>query len=121
MAIVIDGSALTFALLPENRDLFLKFALGSESVIVSRSSPLQKAMIVDLVKQGTNHTTMAVGDGANDVSMIQTAHVGVGVLGQEGSEAVRNADYAIQQFQGLERLLLFHGKIHRSLHRLIQR
>ncbi|KAE8894951.1 Phospholipid-transporting ATPase [Phytophthora fragariae] len=110
-AVLIDGSALTLALLPINRKNFLKLALQSATVIVCRASPIQKALVVELVKAGVPDVTLAVGDGANDVSMIRAAHVGVGVMGQEGMQAVRSADYAVQQFSHLGRLLLYHGRL----------
>ncbi|DBA02167.1 TPA: hypothetical protein N0F65_004802, partial [Lagenidium giganteum] len=110
-ALVIEGSSLTCALMPTNRNMFLRLALRSSTVIVCRTSPLQKALVVELVKSGVPHVTLAVGDGANDVSMIRAAHVGIGVTGQEGMQAVRSADYAIQQFSHLGRLLLFHGRL----------
>ncbi|KAG1708907.1 hypothetical protein DVH05_022539 [Phytophthora capsici] len=110
-AVLIDGSALTLALLPTNRNNFLKLSLQSATVIVCRASPIQKALVVELVKAGVPDVTLAVGDGANDVSMIRAAHVGVGVMGQEGMQAVRSADYAVQQFSHLGRLLLYHGRL----------
>ncbi|RLN60655.1 hypothetical protein BBP00_00005860, partial [Phytophthora kernoviae] len=110
-ALLVDGSALTLALLPCNCENFLKLALQSATVIVCRASPIQKALVVELVKSGVPDVTLAVGDGANDVSMIRAAHVGVGVMGQEGMQAVRSADYAVQQFSHLGRLLLFHGRL----------
>ena len=54
---------------------------------------------------------LAIGDGANDVSMIRAAHVGIGVAGQEGMQAVRSSDYSIQEFRDLQRLLLHHGRL----------
>uniref|UniRef100_K3WLK8 Phospholipid-transporting ATPase n=1 Tax=Globisporangium ultimum (strain ATCC 200006 / CBS 805.95 / DAOM BR144) TaxID=431595 RepID=K3WLK8_GLOUD len=117
-ALIIDGSSLTYALMPANRECFLSLALRSATVIVCRTSPLQKALVVELVKTGVPYVTLAVslsnpcsGDGANDVSMIRAAHVGVGVTGQEGMQAVRSADYAVQQFSHLGRLLLHHGRL----------
>lgn len=74
-----------------------------------RVSPLQKALVVKLVKQSTNAPLLAIGDGANDVSMIQAAHVGVGISGVEGLQAARSADVAISQFRYLRKLLLVHG------------
>jgi len=110
-ALIIDGASLTFALYPSNREKFLKLALGCSTVIVCRTSPLQKALVVELVKDGLKCVTLAVGDGANDVSMIRAAHVGVGVMGEEGMQAVRSSDYSIQQFSHLARLLLHHGRL----------
>ena len=76
------------------------------TVICCRVSPLQKAEVVNLVKNRCGKITLAIGDGANDVSMIQAAHVGVGISGQEGLQAARAADYAIAQFKYLQKLLL---------------
>jgi phospholipid-transporting ATPase len=75
----------------------------------SRVSPLQKALVVKLVKRHLKALLLAVGDGANDVSMIQAAHVGVGISGVEGLQAARSADVAIAQFRFLRKLLLVHG------------
>jgi phospholipid-transporting ATPase len=75
----------------------------------SRVSPLQKALVVKLVKRNLNSLLLAIGDGANDVSMIQAAHVGVGISGVEGLQAARSADVAIGQFRFLRKLLLVHG------------
>ena len=55
--------------------------------------------------------TLAIGDGANDVSMIRAARVGVGIAGQEGMQAVRSSDFAVQRFSDLEPLLLGHGRL----------
>ena len=75
----------------------------------SRVSPLQKALVVKLVKRNSKSLLLAIGDGANDVSMIQAAHVGVGISGVEGLQAARSADVAIGQFRFLRKLLLVHG------------
>jgi phospholipid-transporting ATPase len=77
--------------------------------LVGRVSPLQKALVVKLVKRSTKSPLLAIGDGANDVSMIQAAHVGVGISGVEGLQAARSADVAISQFRYLRKLLLVHG------------
>lgn len=77
--------------------------------MISRVSPLQKALVVKLVKKNLKAILLAIGDGANDVSMIQAAHVGVGISGVEGLQAARSADVAIGQFRYLRKLLLVHG------------
>lgn len=77
--------------------------------MLSRVSPLQKALVVKLVKRNLKAILLAIGDGANDVSMIQAAHVGVGISGVEGLQAARSADVAIGQFRYLRKLLLVHG------------
>ncbi|KAG6899806.1 hypothetical protein C0993_006629 [Termitomyces sp. T159_Od127] len=108
--LVIDGSALEHALADhEHKSLLLKLATQCEGVVCCRVSPLQKALIVRLVKEGLGVMTLAIGDGANDVSMIQSADVGVGISGEEGLQAVNSSDYAIAQFRFLKRLLLVHG------------
>ncbi|KAJ7264906.1 phospholipid-translocating ATPase [Mycena haematopus] len=108
--LVIDGAALSFALVDEpSKDLLLRLAMQCEGVICCRVSPLQKALVVKLVKDGLGAMTLAIGDGANDVSMIQAADVGVGISGEEGLQAVNSSDYAIAQFRFLKRLLLVHG------------
>ena len=80
-----------------------------KAVVCCRVSPLQKALVVKLVKKNMNALLLAIGDGANDVSMIQAADVGVGIAGEEGLLAVNSSDYAIAQFRFLKRLLLVHG------------
>ncbi|KAK3017768.1 hypothetical protein RJ639_005084 [Escallonia herrerae] len=81
-------------------------ATSCRVVLCCRVAPLQKAGIVDLVKSHTDDMTLAIGDGANDVSMIQMADVGVGICGQEGRQAVMASDFAMGQFRFLKRLLL---------------
>ncbi|CAD6950889.1 unnamed protein product [Tilletia controversa] len=109
-ALVIDGAALGHALSEEfSKDLLLRISTQCKAVICCRVSPLQKALIVHLIKDGLGVMTLAIGDGANDVSMIQAAHVGVGIAGEEGLQAVNASDYAIAQFRYLKRLLLVHG------------
>ncbi|CAO1621076.1 unnamed protein product [Sympodiomycopsis kandeliae] len=109
-ALVIDGNALGHALSEDfSKDLLLNISTQCKAVICCRVSPLQKALIVRLIKDGLGVMTLAIGDGANDVSMIQAAHVGVGIAGEEGLQAVNSSDYAIAQFRFLKRLLLVHG------------
>jgi len=79
-------------------------------VICCRVTPLQKALVVQLVKNNLNAVTLAIGDGANDVSMIKAAHIGVGISGQEGMQAVLASDFSFAQFKYLQRLLLVHGR-----------
>lgn len=108
--LVIDGSSLRHAFEePHSKDLLLELATRCRAVICCRVSPLQKALIVRLVKEGLGSMCLAIGDGANDVSMIQAADIGVGVAGEEGLQAVNSSDYAIGQFRYLQRLLLVHG------------
>ncbi|KAK7530263.1 phospholipid P-type ATPase transporter [Phyllosticta citribraziliensis] len=109
LALVIDGKSLTYALERDMEKLFLDLAIMCKAVICCRVSPLQKALVVKLVKRHLKAILLAIGDGANDVSMIQAAHVGVGISGMEGLQAARSADVAIGQFRFLRKLLLVHG------------
>ncbi|CAH0514358.1 unnamed protein product [Peronospora belbahrii] len=110
-SLIIDGEALEMALRPGTAPHLLSFAKLCRAVICNRVSPAQKAEMVRLVRDNiTTVRTLAIGDGANDVAMIQAAHVGVGISGQEGMQAVNSSDYAIAQFRFLERLLLVHGR-----------
>jgi len=122
--VVIDGETLTHALAPETRASFLQLCQRCRAVICCRVSPLQKAEVVRLVRESVRDAiTLAIGDGANDVSMIkarirspsfsflgasqltppfavvfrQEAHVGVGISGEEGLQAARASDYSIAQ------------------------
>ncbi|KAL2505179.1 putative phospholipid-transporting ATPase 8 [Abeliophyllum distichum] len=107
--LIIDGKSLSFALDKNLEQSFLELAINCASVICCRSTPKQKALVTRLVKMGTGKTTLAIGDGANDVGMLQEADIGVGISGVEGMQAVMSADFAIAQFRFLERLLLVHG------------
>ncbi|XP_026463046.1 phospholipid-transporting ATPase ID isoform X2 [Ctenocephalides felis] len=109
-AIVINGHSLVHCLDPSLEKRFIEIASQCKSVICCRVTPLQKALVVELIKRTKNAVTLAIGDGANDVSMIKAAHIGVGISGQEGMQAVLASDYSIAQFRFLERLLLVHGR-----------
>ncbi|KAJ3203809.1 hypothetical protein HDU82_006292 [Entophlyctis luteolus] len=109
-ALVIDGIALKYALEDDQKRLFLALGTKCAAVICCRVSPLQKAKVVELVKNSIDCLCLAIGDGANDVSMIQAAHIGVGIAGEEGLQAVMASDYAICQFKYLTKLLLVHGR-----------
>ncbi|NWI62084.1 AT8B3 ATPase, partial [Todus mexicanus] len=89
---------------------FVDLATSCQAVICCRVTPKQKALIVQLVKKHKNVITLAIGDGANDVNMIKTADIGVGISGLEGMQAVQCSDYALAQFYHLQRLLLVHGR-----------
>jgi phospholipid-transporting ATPase len=120
LALIIDGKSLTFALEKEISKQFLELAIMCKAVICCRVSPLQKALVVKLVKKNHKSLLLAIGDGANDVSMIQAAHVGVGISGVEGLQAARSADISISQFRFLKKLLLVHGAwSYRRLSKLI--
>ncbi|KAH7868232.1 phospholipid-transporting ATPase 1 [Lentinula edodes] len=109
-AVVIDGDTLRYALAPELKELFLNLGTQCETVVCCRVSPAQKALTVKLVKEGRKAMTLSIGDGANDVAMIQEANIGCGLFGLEGSQAAMSADYAFGQFRFLTKLLLVHGR-----------
>ncbi|KAI8076840.1 uncharacterized protein BX664DRAFT_304347 [Halteromyces radiatus] len=109
-ALVVDGTTLKYALEAATKDMMLTLGTRCKSVICCRVSPKQKAQVVRMVKKGLKVMTLAIGDGANDVSMIQEANVGIGISGVEGRQAVMASDYAIAQFRFLRKLLLVHGR-----------
>ncbi|PGH34099.1 phospholipid-translocating ATPase [[Emmonsia] crescens] len=109
-ALIIDGDMLKLMLTPELKQKFLLLCKQCKSVLCCRVSPAQKAAVVQMVKTGLHVMALAIGDGANDVAMIQEADVGVGIAGEEGRQAVMSSDYAIGQFRFLQRLVLVHGR-----------
>uniref|UniRef100_A0A669B480 Phospholipid-transporting ATPase n=1 Tax=Oreochromis niloticus TaxID=8128 RepID=A0A669B480_ORENI len=116
--LIIDGATLSAVMRPGQegsnsgnyKEKFLEICRNCSAVLCCRMAPLQKAQIVKLIKASEEHPiTLAIGDGANDVSMILEAHVGIGIMGKEGRQAVRNSDYAIPKFKHLKKMLLVHG------------
>ncbi|KAE9256457.1 putative phospholipid-transporting ATPase [Phytophthora fragariae] len=125
LALVCDGKAMVHVFPPKNAtseralhaakvlsQMILEISSVCQAVIACRVSPAQKADIVNLIRYNSPQKpiALAIGEEANDENMIQSAHVGVGVSGQEGVQAVNASDYAIAQFRFLERLLLVHGR-----------
>ncbi|PXF46192.1 Phospholipid-transporting ATPase IA [Gracilariopsis chorda] len=109
VGIIIDGKSLSFAI-EDHAELFMALSDHAKVVICCRVTPLQKALVVRLVREERKAVTLAIGDGGNDVSMIQEAHVGVGIYGKEGTQAARSADYAVGEFKHLLRLTALHGR-----------
>lgn len=124
--ILISGQVITEILEATKKGEcnLMDYLADAEGLVVYRSSPAQKADIVTFVKnlekskKGLKHRfndffrpkiTLAIGDGANDVNMIESAHVGVGIMGKEGNQAASFADFAINQYSDLRRLLFWHG------------
>ncbi|PVZ98884.1 hypothetical protein BB558_005116 [Smittium angustum] len=114
-ALVVDGETINS--LEQHADLmekFIELGILSDTVVCSRVSPAQKATITHHMrlrcdKDGSYAVTLSIGDGGNDIAMIQEAHVGVGIAGLEGLQAARSADFSIAQFRFLRKLLLVHG------------
>jgi len=95
---------------PNLTEKFMYLCDHCETVICCRVTPLQKALVVRMIQSLRDKITLAIGDGANDVSMIQEAHIGVGIYGKEGMNASRAADYSFSEFRFLRRLLCVHGR-----------
>lgn len=111
--IIVEASALAIILSNQYyKTVFLKISKTCEAVICCRVSPGQKAAVVKLIKEDDPEViTLSIGDGANDVSMIREAHIGVGLYGNEGMRAVQACDFALAEFKFLWRLLLCHGRL----------
>ncbi len=114
ICLVITGDAIAVIQKPSGiglKNLFLIAIKKAKCVICSRVSPKQKAELVLMVKlEHPGRTTLAIGDGANDVNMINSADVGIGIMGNEGQQAARASDYVIGQFSYLKRLMFVHGR-----------
>ncbi|XP_040595479.1 phospholipid-transporting ATPase FetA isoform X3 [Mesocricetus auratus] len=108
--LVINGYSLAYALEGNMELELLRTACMCKGVICCRMTPLQKTQVVDLVKRYKKVVTLAIGDGANDIGMIKAAHIGVGISGHEGMQAMLNSDFSFCQFRYLQRLLLVHGR-----------
>eukprot|EP00826_Nyctotherus_ovalis_P052695 TRINITY_DN673_c0_g1_i10.p1 TRINITY_DN673_c0_g1~~TRINITY_DN673_c0_g1_i10.p1 ORF type:complete len:612 (+),score=189.03 TRINITY_DN673_c0_g1_i10:483-2318(+) len=97
---------------PVTRELFITFAKKCSGVVCCRTTATQKATVVKAMKDACpNEITLSIGDGGNDVPMINEAHVGIGIYGKEGMQAAQAADYAIGEFQCLWNLLMIHGRL----------
>ncbi|XP_033124731.1 probable phospholipid-transporting ATPase IIB isoform X2 [Anneissia japonica] len=108
-ALIILGDSLDVCLRYYEHE-FMELAVQCPAVVVCRCSPTQKAGIVNLIRTHTGKRTCAIGDGGNDVSMIQAANVGIGIVGKEGKQASLAADFSITQFKHVGPLLIVHGR-----------
>lgn len=108
VAFIVDGWTLEI-ILKHRYEAFTDLAMLSRTAICCRVTPSQKAQLVELLK-ACDYRTLAIGDGGNDVRMIQEAHIGVGISGREGMQAARAADFSIGKFRFLKRLILVHGR-----------
>ncbi|KAK0105006.1 hypothetical protein ONS96_004414 [Cadophora gregata f. sp. sojae] len=110
--VVVDGQTLSdIETNPALPAPFFELVIAANSVICCRASPTQKAFLVKTIRTKVKKSvTLAIGDSANDIAMIQEAHVGIGISGKEGMQAARTSDYSIGQFRFLQRLLLVHGR-----------
>ena len=108
-ALLIDGTSLSY-FLTHHPLPFISLAVALPAVIACRCSPTQKADIALLIRSHTGKRVACIGDGGNDVSMIQAADVGLGIVGKEGRQASLAADFSIEQFHHLTKLLVWHGR-----------
>ncbi|KAN0065397.1 putative aminophospholipid-translocase [Thecaphora frezii] len=107
--LVIDGESLQLCL-DHFKDDFIELATQLSAVVACRCSPTQKADVARLIRWHTKKRVCCIGDGGNDVSMIQAADVGLGIVGKEGKQASLAADFSINQFSYLTKLLVWHGR-----------
>ncbi|KAI5789083.1 phospholipid-translocating P-type ATPase [Geopyxis carbonaria] len=107
--LLIDGESLAI-LIDNYRDEFISIAVQLSAVVACRCTPTQKADVARLIREFTKKRICCIGDGGNDVSMIQAADVGVGIVGKEGRQASLAADFSIEQFCHLTKLLVWHGR-----------
>lgn len=111
VAVIVDGTALEFILKNFERCLmYLALLKDCESVICCRVTPKQKAAVVRVVKTYMGKCCLAIGDGGNDVNMIQQGNIGIGIFGLEGMQAANSSDFAVPEFQCIERLIFVHGR-----------
>lgn len=108
-ALLIDGESLKL-FMTHFREQFVTVAVKLPAVIACRCTPQQKADVAILIKESTKKRVCCIGDGGNDVSMIQAADVGVGIVGKEGKQASLAADFSVTQFCHLTKLLVWHGR-----------
>lgn len=107
--LLIDGESLAL-FITHFRKEFISIAVLLPTVVACRCSPNQKAEVAKLIKEYTKKRVCCIGDGGNDVSMIQAADVGVGIVGKEGRQASLAADFSIEHFCHLVKLLVWHGR-----------
>lgn len=109
LALVIDGVSLQ-AMMSQFCDEFMESSCQLSGVVCCRCTPTQKADVVRAIKKSTGKRVASIGDGGNDVSMIQAADVGLGLEGKEGRQASLAADFSLVQFSHVVRLFLWHGR-----------
>ena len=107
--LLVTGDVLVKGLQQKHRKRFTRYIMKFDCVVFARTSPNQKVKIARLLKK-RKKVVLAVGDGANDVNMIQEANVGVGIIGEEGKQAVNASDFGIPSFRFLKPLILNHGR-----------
>lgn len=109
--LLVDGASLTKAL-ENHQKIFFEAAVRAPAVVCARCLPTQKAIITEMVKKFSNLRVACIGDGGNDVGMIQASDVGIGIVGKEGKQAALASDFSILEFQYIKHLILWHGRLY---------
>ena len=110
--LMIDGTCIGFIMADEDlKEKFFSVTKNANSVCVCRCSPTQKAIVAECIKTIVGKTIACVGDGGNDVAMIQKADVGLGIVGKEGKQASLAADFSIENFKDIRQLITWHGRL----------
>ena len=110
--LMIDGTTLGIIVSEESLcQKFFSCAQQAKTVCVCRCSPTQKAIVAQNIKETTNKVIACIGDGGNDVAMIQKADVGLGIVGKEGKQASLAADFSVQKFSDIKKLIIWHGRL----------
>lgn len=120
VVLLIDGDVLKRAL-EINKIGFIKYCLAYNYICFSRCTPSQKFTIAETLNKHLKKRILTVGDGGNDVGMIQVANIGVGIYGKEGNQAALAADFTITKFCYLSKLVFYHGRnAHRGISSIVQ-
>ena len=109
--LLIDGVSLG-RILEHHSELFFRNATQAPAVICCRCMPTQKALITEMIKKFSDGRVAGIGDGGNDVGMIQAADIGIGIVGKEGKQASLASDFSINQFSHIKPLILWHGRLY---------
>lgn len=109
--LLIDGSALT-KILANHAQIFFNAAVHAPAVICCRCLPTQKAIVTELVKKYSGERVACIGDGGNDVGMIQAADLGIGIVGKEGKQAALASDFSVMEFKSIKPLIFWHGRLY---------
>ncbi|KAL4496984.1 hypothetical protein ABPG72_002140 [Tetrahymena utriculariae] len=107
--LLIDGVSLA-RVIQSCSKIFFETACQAPAVICCRCAPKQKAEVTEMLKKYSKKRVLCIGDGGNDVGMIQCAHVGVGIVGKEGKQAALASDFSILEFKHVKQLLFWHGR-----------
>ncbi len=110
-SLLVTGECLDVILeRDELKKKFFEVATKTENTNFCRCTPDQKAMITLILRDDYKRIVCAIGDGGNDVGMIQKATIGIGIMGKESMQASLSADISVKDFKALQHLILWHGR-----------